>query len=157
MEQKLRLVIMQKEDELDHLKDQYNQEIEKERNEKLKVMGFDRVLYLLGFEFESSSQRTPQYLQFHRVFRTEFKRLLKPHTSEIQISSPNHFDVTGFFKTNRGQIFYFSVGDLRWDKDSMLIRVAKDFKDYSGGSNGFIKIDRELPEKLIKHIKSNHW
>ena len=145
MNQELVTQIEQKRRELNNLEYQYEklQEEEKTKVLKSKSEGFKKSFYLLGFEFESSSCRTPQYLEFHRTFKSEFKRFLKGlGVTEIEIGKPNHFDISGFFKY-REQVYYFSISDLRWSKDSMLIRTAKDFKDYSGGSNDFISLDSE--------------
>lgn len=101
----------------------------------------DKTKKLLNETFESSSSRTQQYLNFHRTFKREFTQLMKPICSEIDIHKPNHFDVSGFFKTNSGKTYYISLGDLRWDKHSLLYRTAKDFKDYSGGINEYISMD----------------
>jgi hypothetical protein len=110
-------------------------------------------LQLIKKEFESSCERTPQYLEFHRTFKREFTNLLKPHTTRIEIAKLNHFDVFGFFELNDGRIYYFSIGDLRWDKEKMLVRTAKHFKDYTGGMNQFIKIDDSFAESVLKFIK----
>ena len=93
---------------------------------------------LLHAEYESSSSRTTQYLTFCRVFKKQFKKLLNDNFDilKIKISKPNHFDQTGFFEMKNGNIYYFSIGDLRWDK-CFLIRTAKDFEDYTGGSNDY--------------------
>ncbi|MDP2907075.1 MAG: hypothetical protein Q8O03_03985 [Nanoarchaeota archaeon] len=157
METDIMQQIEQKEIELDNLKEQYNKNIEIEKNKILKsnTGGMTKSLYLLGFNFESSCSRTPQYLEFHRVFKKEFTTLLKPHAQEIQFSKPNHFDVTGFFKTNKELIYYFSIGDLRWSKESMLIRTAKDFKDYTGGSNGSIRLDGNFTDNLLNLLERN--
>ena len=97
----------------------------------------------LQTQFESSSQRTPQYLSFHRIFKQQFIKLLKENfpISRIEISKPNHFDVSGFFELENKNIYYFSIGDLRWNKEHMLIRTAKDFKDYTGGCNNFLNLE----------------
>ena len=136
--QELRETIALKETELNKLKGQYDSEAEDERNAVLskKSKGLEKVFYLLGFEFVSSCERTPQYREFHRVFKRDFTKFLKEHGCHtIEISKPNHFDVTGFFTDKKGQIWYFSFGDLRWSKGSMLIRTAKGYKDYTGGTN----------------------
>ena len=86
--------------------------------------------------FESSCERTPEYLAWHRLFKREFTNFLKGKgCGEIEISKPNHFDMFGFFRAKSGQIFYFSISDLRWCKSDMLIRTAEHYKDYTGGSN----------------------
>lgn len=114
---------------------------------------FKKTKQLLNQEFESSSTRTPQYLTFHRVFRKEFTAYVKPYVKKLDIHKPNHFDVTGFFERNDGEIFYFSLGDLRGNafKNQMLIRTAKDFEDYTGGCNCFINM-ANLEEELMRYL-----
>ena len=91
--------------------------------------------------FESSSGKTPQYLTWHRQFRRAFIQFLQLHgATNIVIGKPNHFDASGFFTMPDGQIWYFSISDLRWSKDRMLIRTANSYKDYCGGSNQYISL-----------------
>ena len=90
-----------------------------------------KSMILLEEKFVSSSIRTPQYLKFHRTFKRELRRLLDVHTKEIDIGKPNHFDISGFFKMNDDRIYYFSLGDLRWNKANILISTAKDFRDFT--------------------------
>lgn len=92
--------------------------------------------------FESSSSRTPEYLAWYRLFKREFTALLTNlGMTGIEISHPNHFDMSGFF-TNpaRNQIWYFRIEDIRWSKDKMLIRTAKGYKDFTGGHNQYIDL-----------------
>ena len=147
-------LINKKERELNNLRDKYDKEIQLEKEKVLKSKGdnLKKSLYLLSFDFESSSQRTPQYLEFHRTFKREFKELLKPYVKEIEISKPNHFDISGFFKLNDDRIYYFSLSDLRWSKDSLLIRIAKDFKDYTGGSNNNITLNENFVNNLLNFL-----
>jgi len=93
-------------------------------------------------EFYSSSHRTQQYLDWHELFKREFSKFLTSRgITEIRISKPNHFDMDGFFRAGDGQIWYFSVGDLRWSgKETMLVRRAKSFEDYYGESNCFLNL-----------------
>lgn len=155
MEQTLMQQIDQKERELLNLKCQFEEEVEREKEKVLssKSLGISKSLYLWGFEFVSSCERTPQYLEFHRTFKRELTQALKPYCKKIDISKPNHFDVTGFFELNDGRIFYFSLGDLRWDKEDILIRTAKGFKDYTGGSNGCLKFDENFLDRLFKYLE----
>ena len=111
------------------------------------------TLNLLEQDFESSTTRTPQYLQFHRTFKREFKKLLASYTTRIEISKPNHFDVSGFFQMVDGRIYYISLGDLRWDKNELLIRTAKDFKDYTGGGNNFISLNENFVDSLFSFLR----
>lgn len=104
-----------------------------------------KTIELTKQHFESSSYRTPQYLEWHRTFRRELTKVLRAlGATEIDIRKPNHFDASGFFRAPRGQVFYFSVSDLRFFKTDMLIRTAKSFSDYTGGTNQYIKLDNEI-------------
>jgi len=146
--------IDKKEMELSQLKHNYDVVIKTEKGKVLQNKNGDlmaKTKYLLGFKFESSSCQTPQYLEFHRVFKKEFSELMKPVISEIKFSKPNHFDVAGFFKTKKGKVFYFSLSDLRWNKDSLMFRTAKDFDDFTGGSN--YKIPMNEIEKIKEAVK----
>jgi hypothetical protein len=114
-------------------------------------------------DFESSSQQTPQYLAWFKLFKKEFTALLVGHfcvaKEDILIGKPNHFDMSGFFKY-WNQWIYFSIGDLRWSKDSMLIRTAKHEKDYTGGTNCWITLsggDRFISglDRFLKQIQKN--
>jgi len=152
-EQQLINQINEKERELLNLNFQYEEIQQTKENAILKTEGFNKVIYLLNCEFESSSQKTEQYSKAHRIFKREFTKILKPLCKEIEISKPNHFDITGFFKLNDNRIYYFSIGDLRWDK-IFLIRTAEDFKDYTGGSNNFLSLDEDFIKNLLDKLES---
>jgi hypothetical protein len=93
-------------------------------------------------EFESSSGRTPEYLAWHRLFKREFTKFLTERgATAIKIGKPNHFDMSGFF-TMGLQVWYFSVGDLRGFKDNMLVRTAKHDRDFTGGQNQYVPLNR---------------
>jgi hypothetical protein len=98
----------------------------------------NKALALTQQYFESSSGKTPQYLSWHRTFKRAFTQfLLNLGASKIEIRNPNHFDMSGFFTVNE-QIWYFSISDLRFFKDSMLVRTAKDYRDFTGGTNQYV-------------------
>ena len=115
----------------------------------------NKIITELNQEFQSSCCKTQQYLSYHRMFKREFKKLLSPYCDEIEISKPNHFDISGFFRLKDNRIFYISISDLRWSKDSMLVRTAKDFKDYSGGSNRFVKLNDDFERNFKSEIGIN--
>ena len=97
-----------------------------------------KALELTHQHFESSSGRTPQYREWHRVFKKEFTKFLENSGAfGIEIGKPNHFDMSGFFMLPGKQIMYFSISDLRWFKDNMLVRTASSYKDYTGGVNKY--------------------
>ena len=98
---------------------------------------------MLSINFDSSTGKTEQYMTFCKVFRKQFKKLLADNFDLKGIDGWNsnaHFSQSGFFELNNGSIFYFSIEDLRWSPTFMIIR-AKDFKDYTGGSNDYLNVE----------------
>lgn len=117
-------------------------------------MEMKKTIASLQQTFESSSMATPQWNRHYMTFRTELKALLKKifNITKFEMSK-GHFYSSGFFQLPNGNIWYFSTSDVRWsDKNELLIRTAKDFKDYTGGSNQFARIDH-LEEDLRRIVK----
>lgn len=101
-------------------------------------------LFLTQKNYQSTCYQTSEYLYWHEVFKKEFTKFLKSiGCTVISINKPNHFDMSGFFISKVGQCYFFRIEDLRWSKDKMLIRTAKNFKDYCGGNNQYVKLDNE--------------
>ena len=76
---------------------------------------------LIEKDCESSAYRTPQYLEFHRTFKRELTALLKPYVSKIEVSKPNHFDVTGFFELLDGRIYFKGTpAELNASEDPLI-------------------------------------
>ena len=76
---------------------------------------------------------------FKKFFRNEKKRLTKYLTelgcTNVQLDYGFYY-FSGFFTSGSGQIYYLCSSDIRHFGYSMLMyRTAKDYKDYSGGSN----------------------
>ena len=108
---------------------------------------------MLSINFDSSSGKTEQYMTFCKVFRKQFKKLLADNFDLKGIDGWNsnaHFGQSGFFELNDPdtsvsaydgrRIFYFSIEDLRWSP-TFMIRRAKDFEDYTGGSNDYLNVE----------------
>jgi hypothetical protein len=127
------------------------------QKESIKASNFKKAssnwFDLLQIEYESSSSKTPEYLVFCRVFKKQFTKLLKGNFEIHKIDygkSQCHFGFSGFFQLVNGQIWYFSIGDLRWDK-SFLIRKADSFTDYTGKTNQFCETKADL-ERFINDL-----
>lgn len=103
-----------------------------------------KALAATAQEFESSTGKTPEYLAWHRLFKREFTKFLESRgMTGIDIRKPNHFDMSGFFKDGaKDQIWYFSISDLRGFKDSMLLRTAAHYKDFTGGTNQYASLTK---------------
>jgi hypothetical protein len=93
--------------------------------------------------FQTSCSKTPEYIAWHQSFRRAFIKFLQSKgVTRIDIGSPNHFDMSGFF-TLGNQAWYFRIEDIRWSKNTMLVRTAKHYKDYTGGMNNFVSLADE--------------
>ncbi len=105
--------------------------------------------------FDSSSTNSPQFHEFFDLFKRSFTRELKSvGATKIELSK-GHFYISGFF-TVESQAYYFSIDDVRGcfyrDYPKMLVRTAKDYKDFTGGANNYFKI-----EPGMSKIMANRW
>lgn len=110
----------------------------------------------LGTYFESSSGLTQQFSKFSSNFRTE---LIKKTKEDFKLLDFNrgHFYLSGFMQhIESGKIIYFSISDTRYSQDEwynrILIRVAKDTRDFSGGMNNYTSFE-EINENMIKLVE----
>lgn len=103
--------------------------------------------------FESATQQTPQYKAWHRQFKRALTAfLVSIGCTGVEVRKPNHFDMSGFFTDSNGQAWYFRISDVRWSKESMLIRTATNYADFSGagGHNQYVnlKSSRKFEEEM---------
>lgn len=93
--------------------------------------------------FHSSPGKTPEFLAFARTFRSEFKKELQALGCTEPEFHTGHFEMSGFFNSADGQLWYFSIGDVRWMIGGlqMLVRTAQHRKDYHGGQNQSARLE----------------
>jgi len=113
-----------------------------------------QTISLLRQGFQSSSQTTPEFLAFYRTFKKELtKALTERGCTKIEIGK-GHFYCSGFFTSPSGQIYYISVPDVRGFSEgdscngSMMYRTAKHYKDWTGGSNQWVKFEPDMVSKM---------
>jgi hypothetical protein len=118
----------------------------------------NKSIKLLLQGFESSSGLTQEFSNFYKTFKSEFtKELSTVGATEIKFSR-GHFYVSGFYTVN-GQAWYFSLSDVRGMDYSLrnnpsgcssklLYRTAKNYSDYTGGSNVYVKIESGMAQKM---------
>ena len=114
-------------------------------------MNYTQTLLKKGFE--SSSTKTPEFTAFTRTFKSEFKKVLKElNCTELECNI-GHFYIFGFFNSAYGQLWYFSISDVRWGQhNTILIRTAQHRKDYTGGPNMYAELEYLISDlkKIIK-------
>lgn len=111
----------------------------------------------LNNRFESSSQKTAEFTQFARDFKSDIKNLIGDNANvcghyKLVDFSVGHFYVSGFIQNqNSGKLAYFSIDDVRFSPDnwseSVLIRTAQHIKDYTGGMNHYTQL-LDIAEQL---------
>jgi len=79
------------------------------------------------------------------------KHLKKIGCTDIEFSMQFYY-FSGFFTSKSGQAFYLSSSDVRhFGYSNLLYRTAKDYKDYTGGSNQYVSTDRgKLSQMIIR-------
>lgn len=129
-----------------------NEELERKAKGSRKRKGIKKWL---GFTFESSSSETREFRSFVR----DFKKALKNDTEkdfDLVNFSKGHFECSGFLRSKEnGRMVYFSISDVRSFPDdwfnNVLIRTAKNERDYTGGSNNYCRF-YEIREKALRLI-----
>lgn len=92
----------------------------------------------------SGSDLSPEFKSWARK---EFRRITKVLTARgctnVQLSYGFYF-WSGFFTSPTGQVYYLSCDDVRhYSNEYLLIRTAKDYRDFRGGSNMYVGRDDE--------------
>lgn len=123
----------------------------------------NKTIELLKGGFESSGSRTPEFMNFVKVFKSEFRKELKTIGATNIKFNVLHFGISGFFTTLEGQPIYFSISDVRGFEyglktnpnsfmNQMLYRKAKDYKDYNGEINRYVKIEFGMIDKMVYYF-----
>jgi len=121
-------------------------------------------LKLLKAGFESSSGKTPEFLEFVKVFKKEFTKELQSIGATEILFSVGHFYISGFFTIGE-QLWYFSLPDVRGmdyalanNPDShmckLLYRTAENYNDFCGGVNRYAKIRFDMAADMCWYFKT---
>jgi len=93
-----------------------------------------------NYKFESSSGKTPEFMQFARDVKKYMKKL--PAGITLEDYNTGHFYIFGYMKNDKNQHIYFNIGDVRDNKPTKLMyRTATGIKDYTGGRNQYSNIE----------------
>jgi hypothetical protein len=90
---------------------------------------------------------------FRSFFTREKNRITKALTAlgcKDVIMYRNFYYFSGFFTAPSGQLYYFSISDVRhFSYKQMLYRTAQHYKDFTGGTNQYVDKDK-LSELRLK-------
>jgi len=104
--------------------------------------------------FPSSSELTPEWKSFFTLVKKHLTKTLAGVAENVELSR-GHFYFSGFLtRKSDGQIFYISCEDVRYYQgfNKLLVRTAKSYKDYTGGTNGYVIVDDNFEEKLLRFL-----
>jgi hypothetical protein len=94
------------------------------------------------------STKSPEFKSFARKFNNRLKKQFSSIGGRDYKGKVGHFYISGFVDV-QGQTYYFSISDVRHGFGSdILVRTAKDRKDFSGGSNNYIPMDSDFAENF---------
>ena len=106
-------------------------------------------------EFQSSSGKTPEFINWARKAKKWFSVWCKQHDAILSTWNIGHFYVSGFITMSNGCIWYFSSSDVRYKlMSSLLIRTAKHLKDYTGGINQSVDFNESFECNFNRIINS---
>ena len=109
------------------------------------------VIKGLNVKYQSSTGETEQFRKFYNLFKRNFTKVLSGMEATNLMFHKGHFYLSGFFTDCRGEIWYFSLSDVRFSTNkTMLIRTAKSYKDYVGGYNRQISL--HFPDIFIEQL-----
>jgi len=105
--------------------------------------------------FESGTKNNPQFNSFYRSFMADMKRALDGYVNDFEMHK-GHFYAYGFFKTNYGETYYFSISDVRFfPNEKMLVRTTEHFagdKIPEHTQNQYIALDENFENNIQKFI-----
>ena len=113
------------------------QKVQYRKDQLNKMNWYER----LSFNHSTREEQNKTYSMFKRRFKGYLQNFYKLNLFK---ASNNHFYISGFFELEHKlngniQAFYFSIEDLRGTQ-RFLIRTAKDFNDYTGGTNHYLSL-----------------
>lgn len=110
-----------------------------------------KSIEILKGGLESSSYKTPEFIAFCRTFKSELSIELKAIGAKLTDFNVGHFFLSGFFDLNE-KCFYFSLSDVRGmefqEHIDLLYRTAKNNKDFQGGHNQYVRLDKRMGSKM---------
>jgi len=99
----------------------------------------------------TNSNHDPEFVSFKRKFKSALVNELKSRGVDPKTIQFNygHYYISGFFTTPSGQIYYFSISDVRHFFDiQLLYRTAQHYKDWRGGCNQYVEIENGMAARM---------
>lgn len=106
---------------------------------------------ILCKDYDHEQNYVPRTRDFTKIYRKMIKSMIKNEGWELSFPTLNYCEVS-FFIRNQNKYVYVSTSDFRWGneewRNNILIRTAKNDKDYHGGSNYYTSL-----EEFVDNVK----
>jgi len=109
-------------------------------------------------DFGSGTRNTPEFKGFMRIVHSDFRKLKNAGIITDYKVITSHFYFVVFFTVNdtHKTVHYMSVSDVRhFTPNKILIRRAKNYKDFRGEGNNYISLDSKFSENLMAYLLMN--
>jgi hypothetical protein len=108
-----------------------------------------RQLMINWYTSGTNSKHDPTFVSFSRKFRNGLIAELSPLGATNFDFNYGHYYISGFFTMPSGQIYYFSISDVRHFRESRLLyRTAKHYKDWTGGQNQYVEVENGMAKNM---------
>lgn len=89
--------------------------------------------------------KSPSFKSFARKFKNDLAKELAKYGCEITAFNTGHYYISGFFRNENDDCFYFYISDVRYfPLKQIMYRIARDEKDFTGGRNCFVTIEEDM-------------
>lgn len=93
----------------------------------------------LNYTFSTGCETGEDYKSFQRKYIHYLRSLCNENNWDLIVSCKSHYWFSVFIRNQAGNYLYLSISDVRFFKNEwferILIRTAKNEKDYHGGQN----------------------
>ena len=107
----------------------------------------DKINEVLNKDYDHEIPDKPRSVEFNKLFKKMLKEMFPD--CEIIATKGTWCEASGFIKNADGICVFYNTNDYRWEHwdERILIRLAKNEKDYTGFGNNFSDLD-ELEDSV---------
>lgn len=98
----------------------------------------------LDYEFSTGIYTGDDYKTFQNKYINYLRSICKENGWQLINIGRNHYEFSTFITDNENHYIYLSIFDVRYNRNAwynrVLVRTAKNEKDYTGGSNNYYSL-----------------
>lgn len=119
------------------------------KERKAKMNYITKIEGILRKDYDHEIPDKPRSVEFNRAIKSFLKKTFPGCT--ILPTKGAWCQASGFIQNTSGKTVYYSFQDYRYGdwKQRILIRKARDEKDYTGGANHYTDINRMYDDVMM--------